>query len=191
MTGTVSIQGNMAAAEKRNIGSVISEYSKRLMGFIRRRVSTEADAEDILQDVFYSLIGNTEPIEQISGWLFSVARNKITDRKRKHKTALLEDVFAESDDDFLGWADLFFDENSNPETAYLRSMFWEELNTALNELPDEQKQVFILNEIEGMPFKDIAEKTGVPANTLISRKRYAVLHLRNRLAALRDELLHY
>lgn len=187
----VSIQGNMAMAEKRNMGSVISEYSKRLMGFIRRRVNTEADAEDILQDVFYSLIGNTEPIEQMSGWLFSVARNKITDRKRKHKTALLEDVFAQSDDDFSGWAELFFDEQSNPETEYLRSVFWEELNAALNELPEEQKQVFILNEMEGMPFKDIAERTGVPVNTLISRKRYAVLHLRNRLAALRDELLNY
>lgn len=177
--------------EKKNIGSVINEYSKRLMGFIRRRVNTEADAEDILQDVFYSLIGNTEPVEQMSGWLFSVARNKITDRKRKHKTALLEDVFAENDEDFSGWAELFFDEQNNPETEYLRSVFWEELNAVLNELPPEQKEVFILNEMEGIPFKDIAKQTGVPVNTLISRKRYAVLHLRNRLAALRDELLNY
>ena len=182
----------MAAAQKRNITHVINEYSKRLLGFIRKRVTNEADAQDILQDVFYQFIGNTEPIEQLTSWLFTVTRNKITDRKRKKKPDLLEDVYAESnEEETLNWSELFFDVADNPETEYLRSLFWEELNNALDELPEEQKLVFILNELEGVPFKIIAEKTGETINTLISRKRYAVLHLRDRLSVLREELLNY
>jgi len=182
----------MAAAQKRNITHVINEYSKRLLGFIRKRVTNEADAQDILQDVFYQFIGNTEPIEQLTSWLFTVTRNKITDRKRKKKPDLLEDVYAESnEEETLNWSELFFDVADNPETEYLRSLFWEELNNALDELPEEQKLVFILNELEGVPFRIIAEKTGETINTLISRKRYAVLHLRDRLSVLREELLNY
>ena len=163
------------------------------MGFIRQRVSNEADAEDILQDVFYQLAGNPEPIEQLSGWLFSVTRNKITDRKRKQKPELLDDIYASSEDEegFLDWAELFFEAGNNPETEHLRAMFWETLNTALGELPEAQRQVFILNEMEDVPFKTIAEKTGETINTLISRKRYAVLHLRERLKVLKEELLNY
>jgi RNA polymerase sigma factor (sigma-70 family) len=162
------------------------------MGFIRRRVSNPADAEDILQDVFYQLIGNTQPIKQLSGWLFTVTRNKIRDTQRKQKPDFLEDIYAGAgEDDFISWAELFFDEHDTPENEYLRSIFWEELDNALNELPQEQKKVFILHEMEGMPFKEIALLTGETVNTLISRKRYAVLHLRNRLSVLRDELLNY
>ena len=192
MNGAMTITETMAENRKRNITEVINAYSKRLLGFIRKRVDNPSDAEDILQDVFYQLVDNHQPIEQLTGWLFTVARNKITDRQRKRKPDLLDDLFSsEEGEEWGGWAELFFDENNNPETEYLRGLFWETLNTALNELPKEQKQVFVLNELEGIPFKEIAEKTGESVNTLLSRKRYAVLHLRERLAVLRDELLNY
>lgn len=189
MDGVTAIENNMA--QKNNIGEVISTYSKRLMSFIRKRVTNEADAEDILQDVFYQFIGNTQPVEQLTAWLFKVTRNKIIDRERKMHPDLLDDIYADDDDELMNWAELFFDESDNPETEYLRSLLWEELNDALDELPENQKQVFILNELEGISFKEIAEQTGETINTLISRKRYAVLHLRERLAVLRDELLNY
>ena len=182
----------MAETRKNNITEVINTYSKRLMGFIRKRVSNEADAEDILQDVFYQFIGNTKPIEQLTAWLFTVTRNKITDRQRKHKPDLLEDMYTDADSESaFDWTEMFFDESNNPETDYLRNLFWEALNDALNELPAAQKEVFVLNEIEGVPFKTIAEQTGETINTLLSRKRYAVLHLRERLSVLRDELLNH
>ncbi len=180
----------MADSRSSSITEVINTYSKRLMGFIRKRVSNEADAEDILQDVFYQFIGNTKPIEQLTGWLFTVTRNKIIDRQRKQKPELLEDVYTDADGDTgFDWADIFFDASQNPETTYLRNLFWDALYQALNELPPAQRDVFILNEIEGVPFRTIAEQTGDTINTLLSRKRYAVLHLRERLGSLRDELL--
>jgi len=192
MDKVLTIPTNMAeTTRKNNITEVINTYSKRLMGFIRKRVNNEADAEDILQDVFYQFIGNTKPIEQLTAWLFTVTRNKITDRQRKHKPDLLEDVYTDADGESnFDWTEMFFDESNNPETEYLRSLFWEALNSALNELPAAQREVFILNEIESIPFKTIAEQTGETINTLLSRKRYAVLHLRERLSILRDELLH-
>jgi RNA polymerase sigma factor (sigma-70 family) len=191
MTEALTIPPHMAENRKRNITDVINTYSKRLMGFIRKRVSNEADAEDILQDVFYQFIGNTKPIEQLTAWLFTVTRNKITDKQRKHKPELLEDIYTEADSESaFDWTDMFFDEKNNPETDYLRNLFWEALYAALNELPVAQREVFILNEIEGVPFKTISEQTGETINTLLSRKRYAVLHLRERLQILRNELLH-
>ena len=160
------------------------------MGFIRKRVTIEADAEDILQDVFYQLAGNTEPIERMSAWLFRVTRNKITDKQRKLKPDLIEDVYSvTNDEEFLGWAELFLDSNNNPELEHLKNLFWNTLKEALDELPEEQRMVFEMNEMEGVPFKEIASITGVTVNTLISRKRYAVLHLRERLGWLRDEIL--
>jgi RNA polymerase sigma factor (sigma-70 family) len=193
MKETLTIAPGMTADRKRNITQVITDYSKRLMGFIRKRVNNEADAEDILQDVFYQFVGNTQPIEQMTAWLFTVARNKIIDRQRKKKPEALEDLFGEEENEESGlnWTEFLFDASDNPEKDYLRTLFWEELNNALNELPEEQKQVFILNELEGVPFKEIAERTGETVNTLLSRKRYAVLHLRNRLSVLKDELLNY
>ena len=191
MDKALAIPTEMTDTRKSNITEVINTYSKRLMGFIRKRVSNEADAEDILQDVFYQFIGNTKPIEQLTGWLFTVTRNKIIDRQRKHKPELLEDMYTDADGESgFDWADIFFDDSQNPETEYLRNFFWEALYNALNELPPAQREVFILNEIEGVPFKTIAEQSGETINTLISRKRYAVLHLRERLSILRDELLH-
>jgi RNA polymerase sigma factor (sigma-70 family) len=192
MNEALTITTQMAETRKNNITEVINTYSKRLMGFIRKRVSNEADAEDILQDVFYQFIGNTKPIEQLTAWLFTVTRNKITDRQRKHKPDLLEDMYTNADSESaFDWTELFFDESNNPETDYLRNLFWEALHDALNELPPAQKDVFVLNEIEGVPFKTIAEQTGETINTLLSRKRYAVLHLRERLSVLRDELLNH
>ena len=182
---------NMAEARKSNITEVINTYSKRLMGFIRKRVTNEADAEDILQDVFYQFIGNTKPIEQLTSWLFTVTRNKIIDRQRKHKPDLLEDMYSDADgESTFDWKEMFPDDSNNPETEYLRNLFWEALNAALDELPAAQREVFILNEIEAIPFKTIAEQSGETINTLLSRKRYAVLHLRERLQFLRDELLN-
>lgn len=175
-----------------NITHVVNAYTKRLMGFIRKRVSNEADAEDILQDVFYQFIGNTKPIEQLTSWLFTVTRNKITDKQRKHKPELLEDIHAGGDEESsFDWTELYFEKDNNPETDYLRNLFWETLQAALEELPENQKQVFVLNELEGVPFKTISEQTGESVNTLISRKRYAVLHLRERLAGLKQDLLNY
>jgi RNA polymerase sigma factor (sigma-70 family) len=192
MKESLTIAPGMTADQKRNITQVVSDYSKRLMGFIRKRVNNEADAEDVLQDVFYQLVGNTQPIEQLSAWLFTVARNKITDRKRKHKPDLLEDSFAAPDgEESLNWTEFLFDSSDDPEKEYLRTLFWEELQAALDELPEEQREAFILNELEDVPFKEISDQTGVPVNTLLSRKRYAVLFLRERLGSLRDELLNY
>jgi RNA polymerase sigma factor (sigma-70 family) len=175
-----------------NVTEVINNYSKKLLGFIRKRVQTEADAEDILQDVFYQFIGNTKPIEQLSGWLFTVARNKITDRKRKKKPEALESILhAEQSDGKFDWSEVFTDNLDTPETSYLRNLFWEELTAALRELPAEQRDAFIQHELEGRSFKSIALETGETVNTLLSRKRYAVLHLRERLRILRDELINF
>lgn len=192
MDNTLTISSDMSAVQKQNITDIINSYSKRLMGFIRQRVASQSDAEDILQDVFYQLIQSINPIEEIGAWLFAVTRNKITDQQRKLKPDLFSDIHNyEDDEDEIDWKELLFDNSGNPETEYLRSLFWEELNNSLNELPAKQREVFILNELEGIPFKDIAEQTGETVNTLLSRKRYAVLHLRNKLRVLHDELLNY
>jgi RNA polymerase sigma factor (sigma-70 family) len=192
MEESLTISTIMPAERKRNITQVINDYSKRLFGFIRKRVKNEADAQDIMQDVFYQFVGNTQPIEQLSGWLFTVARNKITDKQRKHKPANFSDLYLEEDnEDLEGFSELLLDAGDDPEKEYLRSLFWEELNTALQELPEEQREVFIKHELEGISFKELSEASGEPVNTLISRKRYAVLHLRERLSELKDELLNY
>ena len=188
---TVAIE--MTAERNKNITNTIKDISKRLFGFIKQRVASTEDAEDILQEVFYQFAGNTEPIEQATGWLYKVARNKITDNYRKHKLPLADDIFnsTENDDENFNWKEMLLPADSTPETEYLRNIFWEELKAALDELPAAQRDVFILNEIEGVPFKDIAGQTGECVATLISRKRYAVLHLRERLSVLKDELLNY
>ncbi len=187
------IEKQMATAQTNSITQVIKDYSRRLLGFIKQRVAIDEDAEDILQDVFYQLADSAEPIEQVGSWLFTVARNKITDKYRKKKLPLADDVFAQSGDgeETFDWKEMLLSPGENPETEYLRSLFWEELQQALEELPAEQREVFIQNEIDDIPFKTIAEKTGVSVATLISRKRYAVLHLRERLLLLKEELLNY
>jgi RNA polymerase sigma factor (sigma-70 family) len=183
----------MAAERNRNITNTIKAMSKRLLGFIKQRVANNEDAEDILQDVFYQFAGNPEPIEQTTAWLYKVARNKITDSYRKQKLPLADDLLQsrETDEDSFDWKEMMFSNDSTPETEYLRNLFWEELKAALDELPAEQRDVFIQNEIDGIAFKDLAAASGEAVATLISRKRYAVLHLRSRLAVLKDELLNY
>jgi len=183
----------MAAERNRNITNTIKSMSKKLFGFIKQRVASNEDAEDILQDVFFQFAGNPEPIEQTTAWLYRVARNKITDSYRKQKLPLADDVLktADAEDEGFDWKEIMFTNDSTPETEYLRNLFWEELKTALDELPAEQRDVFIQNEIDGIAFKDMAAASGESVATLISRKRYAVLHLRSRLSVLKDELLNY
>ena len=193
MEDAMTIAIPMAAERNRNITNTIKMMSKKLFGFIKQRVASNEDAEDILQDVFYQFAGNAEPIEQATAWLYKVARNKITDSYRKQKLPLADDVLQvqETDDDSFDWKEIMFSNDSTPETEYLRNLFWEELKAALDELPAEQRDVFIQNEIDGIAFKDIAAVSGESVATLISRKRYAVLHLRSRLSVLKDELLNY
>jgi RNA polymerase sigma factor (sigma-70 family) len=176
---------------KQNIINSVREYGKRLSSFIRERVNNDEDAEDILQDVWYRFIRvmNTEPIEQVSGWLYRVAKNRIIDKYREEKSFTVEEEkeIENSEDDFH-LRDFFIAVTTNPETENLKELFWEKLTEALNELPEEQRNVFTWNEIDEIPFHEIATHTGENINTLISRKRYAVLHLRKRLAHLYKEV---
>lgn len=176
----------MAEQPGQHITSVVKAYSARLLGFIRSRVPTIADAEDILQEVWYqfSKVVDTEPIEQVSGWLFRVARNRITDRHRKRREDLLEDLAYEDEDGELSFRDMLLAQDETPETTLLREAFWETLFEALDELPEEQRDVFVWNELEDQTFQEISDRTGVNIKTLISRKRYAVQHLRKRLQKL-------
>ncbi|QKJ33244.1 sigma-70 family RNA polymerase sigma factor [Mucilaginibacter mali] len=175
----------------------VTAYGKSLLSFIRRRVKTDADAEDILQDVWYqfSSVVNTGPIEQTGAWLYRVATNKITDKYRKRSETLLDDLFLDDeegeDDEDTGFRAILLTEAKTPETEYMRNLFWDQLLLALDELPEEQKQVFIWHELDDIPFKVIAEQTGVNEQTLVSRKRYAVLHLRERLKQLYEEITQY
>jgi RNA polymerase sigma factor (sigma-70 family) len=193
MDNALDIETQMAARRSNTISQTIKEYSRQLLGFIKQRVSGNEDAEDIMQDVFYQFAASTEPIEQAGNWLFTVARNKITDKYRKHSLPLVEDVFGnyDTDEESFDWTEVLLAADGTPETEYLRNLFWEELQLALDELPAEQRDAFLKNEIEDISFKDIAAETGVSVATLISRKRYAVLHLRERLKVLRDELSNY
>jgi RNA polymerase sigma factor (sigma-70 family) len=167
----------------------VRDYGKGLLGFIRKRVKNDADAEDILQDVWYQLssVINSEPIEQTGAWLYRVAKNKIIDKHRKKTELSIDDNFTD-DDESLDFKALLLAESNTPETEYLKNVFWEQLFLALNELPDDQKEVFILHELDDIPFQEIAKRTGQNINTLVSRKRYAVLHLRNRLKELYQEI---
>jgi RNA polymerase sigma factor (sigma-70 family) len=175
----------------------IKSYGQGLLSFIRRRVKNDADAEDILQDVWYQLssVVNSAPVEQTGAWLYRVARNKITDKYRKHTEWLLDDLLyagsEDEEDEQPDFGAILLTETNTPETEYLRSMFWEELFAALGELPAEQRQVFVWQELENQSFEEIAQHTGININTLVSRKRYAVLHLRQRLKELYEDVKNY
>lgn len=188
MDTTLTSNALMAEQDKR-ITETISRERGRLRNFIRRRVPDPGDAEDILQDVFYEFVEAyrlPETIEQVGAWLYRVARNRIIDRFRKKKTEPLPEVSGESDD--APWlAEVLPSSDAGPEAAYARAVLMEELNAALDELPKEQRDVFIAHELEGRSFKELAEKSGVGVNTLLARKRYAVLHLRARLQMIYDE----
>jgi len=192
----ISHQQTEALAQKATITDIIKQYQHRLKGFIRKRVGTVEDAEDVLQDVYYQLsVADMvmKPIDQISAWLFTVARNRITDLYRKNKPELLAEFETDEEDDsiFEEFRELIFENGSNPETEYLNSIILKEINKALDELPKEQRQAFEMTEINGLSFKELSRQTGEPVNTLISRKRYAVLYLRDRLSALYDELINF
>lgn len=182
----------MADRKKQHIIQVVKEYGNRLFGFIRGRVNTDEDAEDILQDVWYQFTNTSasQTIEQVSGWLFAVARNKITDKYRKQKPALLDDYNYQDEEGEFQFKDILFLNDPNPETAALQKLFWEELFAALENLPENQRQVFVWNELEDMTLQEIASKTGEPLKTIISRKRYAVQFLRKQLQYIYNDLLN-
>ena len=186
-TATISVSNQ----PKQNIIQAVRDYGKRLFYFIRGRVNTDEDAEDILQDVWYqfSNVMNSEPIEQTSAWLYRVARNRIIDKYRRQQPDSLEEVFTDDEEAEFNFREILLAEDATPETEHLRNLFWEQLFAALDELPEEQKQVFVWNELEDISFNEISERTGEKINTLISRKRYAVLHLRKRLEQLRKEII--
>ncbi len=180
----------MADEQDARISEVVGREQSRLRNFIRRRVRDPRDAEDILQDVFHELVEANRllmPIEHVTGWLFRVARNRIIDVLRKQKPLRLSDSASAGDDEeLLDLEDLLPSPAAGPEALYARHVMLEELEAAVDELPEEQRDVFIAHELEGRSFKEIAAETGVNLNTLLSRKRYAVLRLRERLQGLYD-----
>ena len=179
--------------QDRKIVDVIAKERPRLRSFIRRRVANDADADDLLQDVLAELVQAYRvlmPIEFVTGWLFRVARNRITDLFRKKRPEALSDAFQEDEDgDLLDLVDLLPSPEAGPEADYFRSVLLEELQQALAELPSEQRDVFVAHELEGRSFKELAAESGASVNTLLSRKRYAVLHLRKRLQTVHDDFL--
>jgi len=181
----------MAQQDQRITDLVTREYGQ-VRNFIRKRVADRGDAEDILQDVFYELVEAyrmMQPVEQVTAWLFRVARNRITDLFRsKQREALRSQLPVVDDGAELQLDDLFPSPDAGPEAAYIRAALLEELDAALDELPDVQREVFVAHEVMGYSFNEIAAKTGVPVNTLLSRKHYAVLQLRRRLQAVYDDL---
>jgi RNA polymerase sigma factor (sigma-70 family) len=189
MDGALSIDA-MTTEQDRRIAEAIGSEQSRLRNFIRRRVPDASDAEDILQDVFYELIEANrlmKPIERVSAWLFRVARNRITDLFRKKKIAGVEPAEVAGGDEPLHLEDLLPSPDAGPDAEYARSVLLEELEEAIDELPEEQREVFIAHEVDGVSFKQLAAQTGLSVNTLLSRKHYAVLHLRRRLQAIYDE----
>lgn len=184
----------MPEEKNKHIIQSIKAYGKGLLGFIRRRVKNDADAEDILQDVWYQLsaVVNAEPIEQTGAWLYKVATNKIIDKNRKKTEKLFDlNLTDDDEDEGLDLRAIMLTEGTTPETEYIRNLFWEQLFLALDELPDAQRQVFIWQELDDIPFNEIAQITGENVQTLVSRKRYAVLHLRKRLKQLYEEITEY
>jgi len=181
----------MALEQDQRISEVVKREQSRLRNFIRRRVPDPRDAEDVLQDVFYRLVEANRllmPIEHVTGWLFRVARNRITDLFRKKKPELFSDAAGEDEEgEALQIEDLLPSPDAGPEALYFRNLLLDELALALDELPDEQREIFVAHELEGRSFKELAEETGISVNTLLSRKRYAVLHLRERLQDIHDE----
>ena len=177
--------------QDRQISEIVAKQRSRLRNFIRRRVPDPADVEDIVQEVFYELVEANRllmPIEHVTGWLFRVARNRITDLFRKKKPEPFSDQAVEGEEgELLQLEDLLPSPDAGPEATYFRNALLDELGLALDELPEEQREVFVAHEMEGRSFKEMAAETGVSVNTLLSRKRYAVLHLRERLQDIYDE----
>jgi RNA polymerase sigma factor (sigma-70 family) len=199
MKTILAIDAAFQSSRDQTVSLTFGKEKKRLLSFIRQRIPLRHEAEDILQDVFEQFIRHfspAQPIEQVTTWLFRVARNRIIDRYRKKKTDSVEDHPVHTDQyeeegRSLTVADLLFDPYDNPEDSLLREAVWEELALALQALPAEQRDVFVWHELEGESFREIAARTNQPLNTLLSRKRYAVLYLRERLQNLYNDLLNH
>jgi len=186
-----TINPSMSELKAISITKAIQQFGKNLLGFVRGRVKTTEDAEDIVQDVWYQLskLNNIAELENVSAWLYEVARNKITDKSRKKTNLALEDYVYENDDgDFNFKEILLLDDSNNPELGLFKEMFWKEFQQAIEELPPNQKEVYLLNEMEDMTLQEIADQKGENLKTIISRKGYAVKHLRNKLNYLYKEL---
>ena len=182
----------MTPEQDRRITEIVKRERSRLHSFIRRRVPDPRDAEDILQDVFYELVEANRllmPIDHVTGWLFRVARNRIIDLFRRKKPEPFSSAVVGGDDALLHWEDLLPSPDAGPDALYERGELLDELEAAIDELPQEQREVFVAHELEGRSFQEMAEASGVNINTLLSRKRYAVHHLRARLQAIHDEFL--
>ena len=184
-----------AVQQDQRIAEALGREQERLRRFIRRRVPDAADAEDILQDVFFELVEAErlmKPIRQVSAWLFRVARNRITDlfRRRRPDASTSQRVATAEDGEALLFEDLLPSAEAGPDARYARALLLDELEAALDELPDEQRDVFVAHELEGRSFKELAAETGLNINTLLARKRYAVVRLRRRLQAIHDEFLN-
>jgi RNA polymerase sigma factor (sigma-70 family) len=181
----------MALEQDQRISEVVKREGSRLRNFIRRRVTDPRDVEDVLQDVFYRLVETNRllmPIDHVTGWLFRVARNRITDLFRKKTPEPFTNAAVEGEEgELLQIEDLLPSSDAGPEAIYVRNVLLDELELALDELPEDQREVFVAHELEGRSFKELAAETGVSVNTLLSRKRYAVLHLRERLQSAYDE----
>jgi RNA polymerase sigma factor (sigma-70 family) len=183
----------MAQEQNRRITEAVEREQSRLRRFIRSRVDDAADAEDILQEVFYELVEAArlvQPIEQVGAWMYRVARNRITDLFRRQSRAPFREADragGSEEQEAVRLEDLLPSSDAGPETAYARAVLVEELEAALDELPEEQREVFIAHEMEGRSFRELSEETGLSVNTLLSRKHYAVLHLRRRLQAIHDD----
>lgn len=181
----------MSNSRNQRIGTWVKDYGKRLFGFIRGRVNSDEEASDILQDVWYQLssVVNLDEIEQVGSWLFRVARNKITDDYRKKQVRATENLDILNEEGDFELREILLADPTDPESAELRDLFWAELFNALDELPEKQRQVFVWNELEDLTLQEIADKTGENLKTIISRKGYAVKHLRSRLEDLYNEFI--
>jgi len=179
--------------QDRRIAEVMAEERSRLRNFIRKRVPNKADVEDLLQEVFYELVEAQRllmPIDYVTGWLFRVARNRITDLFRKKRPLNFSELALEGEDgELLHFEDMLPSPDASPEALYLRNALLNELELALGDLPEEQREVFVAHELEGRSFKELSEESGLNINTLLSRKRYAVIHLRQRLRSTYDEYM--
>ena len=182
--------------ERENVEKIFYEHKPKLKAFINKRVSDEEDSKDILQDVFYQLLktieDNPNPIEQVTAWLYRVTRNVIINKQKKKKEERFPEYQYDDSENIIEEISeiLFNDDNPTPEAEYLRSLVWLELENALSELPAEQREVFELTELEGLTVKEIAETLNIPVNTLLSRKHYAVKHLRKRLQSLYNDIIN-
>lgn len=181
---TLALQ--MTASQREFVEQAYRRDRQKLLGFIKKRVPSAEDAEDLLQDIFYSLGNQVEPIGEVTNWLFRVARNRIIDWYRKKKTLPMPGVLDEDSGELIFLAELL-PSGDDPDSEYFRQEIWDELEEALDELPEAQREAFVLHELEGLSFKEMARITGVPLNTLLTRKHYAVNYLRDRLQSFYSE----